>query len=206
MRRTTFILLSSFSLVLLAACGDDATSTGSGGAGGGAGGQGGGATQGGAGQGGGAVLCGGELGGTCGPTEFCDFENDQCGGNDASGVCTPRPDGCTDEVDPTCGCDGQIHSNACEARAAGADVSLLGGCTPPANTYACGASFCNVGDVCTQTTNDTPGPYAYYSCTPPPAACTGVATTCDCAGDLALGCGGSCSDVTGGVLISCPGG
>jgi hypothetical protein len=208
MRSSNLLLLSSFCVSLLVACGDDGTSTTGGG--GGQGGGTGGSSQGGGGSGqggsGGGAICGGEAGIACGPTEFCDFENDQCGGNDATGICKPRPTGCPDNYAPTCGCDGTVHSNACDAQAAGADVNLLGGCTPPTGMYGCGAGFCTTNDVCTGTTNDTPGPYAFYGCSAPPAACAGGDTTCACAGDAAVTCGGTCTDVTGGVLVMCPGG
>lgn len=66
--------------------------------------------------------CGGEAGDVCRPDEWCDFEDPHvCGGDDGSGVCAPRPLGCTDIDDPACGCDGETYPNACDAQAAGQD-------------------------------------------------------------------------------------
>ncbi|MFK7988451.1 MAG: Kazal-type serine protease inhibitor domain-containing protein [Sandaracinaceae bacterium] len=39
------------------------------------------------------------------------------------GACHPLPGGCTDEWMPVCGCDGQTYSSACEAHAAGVEVT-----------------------------------------------------------------------------------
>lgn len=73
--------------------------------------------------------CGGKLGGTCGPTEYCDFPvGAMCGAADASGVCTPRPSVCFGAVVPACGCDGMTYTNSCKAHAAGVDDSHAGDC------------------------------------------------------------------------------
>ena len=206
MRATLPILATAviFTVLPLAGgCGDDG---GSGTGGSGTGGSGTGATGSGASGTGGGATCGGIGGEICGADEWCDYPDDQCGATDGQGTCKPRPNACTDEEAPRCGCDGTVHSNACDAETAGVDVSTLGTCTPPAGTFACGAQFCATNDVCSISGNDVPPPVAYYSCNPPPAACTAT-TTCACAGDLATGCGGTCEDVAGGgVTITCPGG
>lgn len=226
------LLLIAFTLI---ACGDDTSPTGgSGGAGGqppqagggvgggdGAGGEAGGeGPVGGRGGSGGAPV-GGEGGGTigkacgglaavpCAADEFCDYPLDDCGGDDGQGECAPRPDDCPTIDEPTCGCDGTVHSNACEANASGVDVSV-GGCTPPNGDFTCGTGFCGLAsEACFQTPNDVAKPPpVFYSCGDLPPACDQVAVpTCVCAQSLATSCNGTCEDaVGGGVIIHCPGG
>lgn len=76
--------------------------------------------------------CGGMLGVTCAKeTDYCHYEiADMCGAADAPGTCTARPEVCTMEYDPVCGCDDQTYSNACMASAEGVSVIHKGECAP----------------------------------------------------------------------------
>lgn len=56
----------------------------------------------------------------CGDGAFCNWApNEACGDGTGSGICIPQPEACTKELNPVCGCDGEIYGNPCEANAAG---------------------------------------------------------------------------------------
>ncbi len=80
--------------------------------------------------------CGGfTLPGTpgCTESEFCDFPLDaHCGAADAPGVCRPRPEMCTLEHRPVCGCDGRTYPNRCDANRAGTGVAAEEPCAEAA--------------------------------------------------------------------------
>jgi hypothetical protein len=149
-------------------------------------------------------VCGGLGNPECAATHFCDWGDNSCGADDGTGTCQPRPEGPCADTAPTCGCDGTVHGSECEAQLSGSDVSDAGGCTAPADTFACGHGFCVTADeYCERTTSDVEGSPDSFSCEMLPGACGAVP---DCACLLGEPCGAMCEATGGGFTLTCPGG
>jgi Pacifastin inhibitor (LCMII)/Kazal-type serine protease inhibitor domain len=73
--------------------------------------------------------CGGIAGFQCPPNTYCAYGPTQkCGAGDQMAACKPRPEVCTKEYKPVCGCNGKDYGNVCEAAHDGTSVLKEGSC------------------------------------------------------------------------------
>ena len=63
----------------------------------------------------------------CESNAFCEFKAGTCGDKGA-GQCMEKPQACTREFAPVCGCDNRTYPNDCERRVAGVSLRSEGEC------------------------------------------------------------------------------